>query len=263
MCGDGGGEQPAPGRHLQRGQSGAVAGRAEQRPSPFPPPAPPRPPARRQGGREGGRQQPAVRRGPAALGADHVAMSEVRKFTKRLSKPGTAAELRQSVSEAVRSSFVLVSAGLGSARGKPRAGARPGPARPGGTLGSSRRGPRSGGGEAPGSGWGGGGRVGRGMRRGGGRGRAGDARGTAGQGLGSAGRGTGRARLSEAGDGDGRNRPVGFPSACAVSRRAAPPPRLAARRRSAVQRGEDRGGPALQPPGVRQCWRGGQAWALA
>ncbi|XP_077597849.1 dedicator of cytokinesis protein 11 isoform X2 [Stigmatopora nigra] len=31
-------------------------------------------------------------------------MSEVRKFTKRLSKPGTAAELRQSVSEAVRSS---------------------------------------------------------------------------------------------------------------------------------------------------------------
>uniref|UniRef100_A0A8C3EZI1 Dedicator of cytokinesis 11 n=1 Tax=Corvus moneduloides TaxID=1196302 RepID=A0A8C3EZI1_CORMO len=34
-------------------------------------------------------------------------MSEVRKFTKRLSKPGTAAELRQSVSEAVRSSFVL------------------------------------------------------------------------------------------------------------------------------------------------------------
>ncbi|XP_061302218.1 dedicator of cytokinesis protein 11 isoform X1 [Pezoporus flaviventris] len=34
-------------------------------------------------------------------------MSEVRKFTKRLSKPGTAAELRQSVSEAVRGSFVL------------------------------------------------------------------------------------------------------------------------------------------------------------
>uniref|UniRef100_A0A8C2TWI2 Dedicator of cytokinesis 11 n=1 Tax=Coturnix japonica TaxID=93934 RepID=A0A8C2TWI2_COTJA len=31
----------------------------------------------------------------------------LRKFTKRLSKPGTAAELRQSVSEAVRSSFVL------------------------------------------------------------------------------------------------------------------------------------------------------------
>ena len=36
-------------------------------------------------------------------------MAEVRKFTKRLSKPGTAAELRQSVSEAVRSSVVLVS----------------------------------------------------------------------------------------------------------------------------------------------------------
>ncbi|KAL4631188.1 dedicator of cytokinesis protein 11 [Arapaima gigas] len=34
-------------------------------------------------------------------------MSEVRKFTKRLSKPGTAAELRQSVSEAVRSSVVV------------------------------------------------------------------------------------------------------------------------------------------------------------
>uniref|UniRef100_A0AAR2JM25 Dedicator of cytokinesis 11 n=1 Tax=Pygocentrus nattereri TaxID=42514 RepID=A0AAR2JM25_PYGNA len=34
-------------------------------------------------------------------------MSEVRKFTKRLSKPGTAAELRQSVSEAVRSSVAV------------------------------------------------------------------------------------------------------------------------------------------------------------
>ncbi|CAH2315231.1 dedicator of cytokinesis 11 isoform X3 [Pelobates cultripes] len=34
-------------------------------------------------------------------------MSEVRKFTKRLSKPGTAAELRQSVSEAVRSSVIM------------------------------------------------------------------------------------------------------------------------------------------------------------
>ncbi|MEJ1276833.1 dedicator of cytokinesis 11 [Cricetulus griseus] len=36
-------------------------------------------------------------------------MAEVRKFTKRLSKPGTAAELRQSVSEAVRGSVVLLS----------------------------------------------------------------------------------------------------------------------------------------------------------
>lgn len=36
-------------------------------------------------------------------------MSEVRKFTKRLSKPGTAAELRQSVSEAVRTSIAVVS----------------------------------------------------------------------------------------------------------------------------------------------------------
>lgn len=35
-------------------------------------------------------------------------MSEVRKFTKRLSKPGTAAEVRQSVSEAVRSTGDLV-----------------------------------------------------------------------------------------------------------------------------------------------------------
>ncbi|KAK6480503.1 dedicator of cytokinesis protein 11 isoform X1 [Huso huso] len=33
-------------------------------------------------------------------------MSEVRKFTKRLSKPGTAAELRQSVCEAVRTSVI-------------------------------------------------------------------------------------------------------------------------------------------------------------
>uniref|UniRef100_A0A8C6Q8W6 Dedicator of cytokinesis 11 n=1 Tax=Nothobranchius furzeri TaxID=105023 RepID=A0A8C6Q8W6_NOTFU len=35
-------------------------------------------------------------------------MSEVRKFTKRLSKPGTAAEVRQSVSEAVKSTVELV-----------------------------------------------------------------------------------------------------------------------------------------------------------
>ncbi|XP_068107031.1 dedicator of cytokinesis protein 11 isoform X2 [Hyperolius riggenbachi] len=33
--------------------------------------------------------------------------SDVRKFTKRLSKPGTAAEMRQSVSEAVRGSIIL------------------------------------------------------------------------------------------------------------------------------------------------------------
>lgn len=39
------------------------------------------------------------------------AMSEVRKFTKRLSKPGTAAEVRQSVSEAVKSSVDLVVSG--------------------------------------------------------------------------------------------------------------------------------------------------------
>ncbi|XP_017295224.1 dedicator of cytokinesis protein 11 isoform X2 [Kryptolebias marmoratus] len=35
-------------------------------------------------------------------------MSEVRKFTKRLSKPGTAAEVRQSVSEAVRTTVELM-----------------------------------------------------------------------------------------------------------------------------------------------------------
>uniref|UniRef100_A0A8C0NDZ1 Uncharacterized protein n=1 Tax=Canis lupus familiaris TaxID=9615 RepID=A0A8C0NDZ1_CANLF len=41
----------------------------------------------------------------------------MRKFTKRLSKPGTAAELRQSVSEAVRGSVVLVSGGAPGAPG--------------------------------------------------------------------------------------------------------------------------------------------------
>uniref|UniRef100_A0A8B9LMK3 Dedicator of cytokinesis 11 n=1 Tax=Astyanax mexicanus TaxID=7994 RepID=A0A8B9LMK3_ASTMX len=44
-------------------------------------------------------------------------MSEVRKFTKRLSKPGTAAELRQSVSEAVRSSVIVDSSSLCSQKG--------------------------------------------------------------------------------------------------------------------------------------------------
>jgi len=37
------------------------------------------------------------------------APTETRRFTRGLSKPGTAAELRQSVSEAVRSSVLLVS----------------------------------------------------------------------------------------------------------------------------------------------------------
>lgn len=50
-------------------------------------------------------------------------MAEVRKFTKRLSKPGTAAELRQSVSEAVRGSVVLVS-GRGTGRLGGRASGR-------------------------------------------------------------------------------------------------------------------------------------------
>lgn len=34
---------------------------------------------------------------------------ETRRFTRGLSKPGTAAELRQSVSEAVRTSVLVVS----------------------------------------------------------------------------------------------------------------------------------------------------------
>uniref|UniRef100_A0A8C3ESD7 Dedicator of cytokinesis 11 n=1 Tax=Corvus moneduloides TaxID=1196302 RepID=A0A8C3ESD7_CORMO len=44
---------------------------------------------------------------PQLLVAPPALFGWMRKFTKRLSKPGTAAELRQSVSEAVRSSFVL------------------------------------------------------------------------------------------------------------------------------------------------------------
>lgn len=40
--------------------------------------------------------------------------AETRKFTRALSKPGTAAELRQSVSEVVRGSVLLVSAGRGT-----------------------------------------------------------------------------------------------------------------------------------------------------
>lgn len=39
----------------------------------------------------------------------HTAHSETRKFTRGLSKPGTAAELRQSVSEVVRTSAIAVS----------------------------------------------------------------------------------------------------------------------------------------------------------
>uniref|UniRef100_A0A3Q2P1Q2 Uncharacterized protein n=1 Tax=Fundulus heteroclitus TaxID=8078 RepID=A0A3Q2P1Q2_FUNHE len=37
---------------------------------------------------------------------------ETRKFTRGLSKPGTAAELRQSVSEVVRTSVLVVSTNL-------------------------------------------------------------------------------------------------------------------------------------------------------
>lgn len=63
-----------------------------------------------------------------------AAMAEVRKFTKRLSKPGTAAELRQSVSEAVRGSVVLVS---GGGTGRPGGRASPGSD----TVASRARGP--------------------------------------------------------------------------------------------------------------------------
>lgn len=43
---------------------------------------------------------------------------ETRKFTRALSKPGTAAELRQSVSEVVRSSVLVVSQGREGREGK-------------------------------------------------------------------------------------------------------------------------------------------------
>lgn len=58
------------------------------------------------------RSRPALAHGDPGTSLCHLpcSMAEVRKFTKRLSKPGTAAELRQSVSEAVRSSVILVSA---------------------------------------------------------------------------------------------------------------------------------------------------------
>lgn len=69
-----------------------------------------------------------------ALGAP-----ETRKFTRALSKPGTAAELRQSVSEVVRGSVLLVSAGT----------AREGPA---GSLRRGLSGLRGGPGGGPGGG---------------------------------------------------------------------------------------------------------------
>lgn len=56
------------------------------------------------------------------------ASAETRKFTRALSKPGTAAELRQSVSEVVRGSVVLVSAGRGG-EGAREAGGRRSPPR--------------------------------------------------------------------------------------------------------------------------------------
>lgn len=57
---------------------------------------------------------PAPSQGPApGAAAMALAAPETRKFTRALSKPGTAAELRQSVSEVVRGSVLLVSAGGG------------------------------------------------------------------------------------------------------------------------------------------------------
>ncbi|MFT7808130.1 dedicator of cytokinesis protein 9 isoform X4 [Arapaima gigas] len=46
----------------------------------------------------------------------HAAPPETRRFTRCLSKPGTAAELRQSVSEVVRSSVLLVDPTISQAR---------------------------------------------------------------------------------------------------------------------------------------------------
>lgn len=73
---------------------------------------------------------------------------ETRKFTRALSKPGTAAELRQSVSEVVRGSVLLVSAGAarqgpgrGCGRGEP-------PLRPLGAAGRAASGV-PGGGDGP------------------------------------------------------------------------------------------------------------------
>lgn len=58
--------------------------------------------------------------------------AETRKFTRALSKPGTAAELRQSVSEVVRGSVLLVSAGPRREGGREEGGqegGRPPPSR--------------------------------------------------------------------------------------------------------------------------------------
>lgn len=62
---------------------------------------------------------PAPSRAPAPGVATAMALAaaETRKFTRALSKPGTAAELRQSVSEVVRGSVLLVSAGGGPSSG--------------------------------------------------------------------------------------------------------------------------------------------------
>ncbi|KAL8189989.1 UNVERIFIED_CONTAM: Dedicator of cytokinesis protein 9 [Gekko kuhli] len=43
-----------------------------------------------------------------------LAPAETRKFTRALSKPGTAAELRQSVSEVVRGSVLVINPSLPS-----------------------------------------------------------------------------------------------------------------------------------------------------
>ncbi|XP_062998144.1 uncharacterized protein LOC134409361 [Elgaria multicarinata webbii] len=77
------------------------AGPALARPPPPPPPPAPSFVCDGKGSAALGRPLAPPRRWRAAA---RGAIAEVRKFTKRLSKPGTAAELRQSVSEAVRSS---------------------------------------------------------------------------------------------------------------------------------------------------------------
>lgn len=157
---------------------------------------------------------------------------ETRKFTRALSKPGTAAELRQSVSEAVRSSFVLVSAG------RAWEGPRPGPTRRWAAAGGARQRWE----EAE---------LGRGcaesekrkrrrLEKAWRKGRAGDAQGAAGQDLG---------RARKAGDGYPS---LGFPSMCVVPYHPAGLPTCRHRAPLSAQSREDRREAVLHP-GVRWC----------
>lgn len=85
--------------------------------APPPPPPPPLGSALQGQGSRAGSAVPRAAQVPARTMAAGAAMPfhsalvppETRKFTRALSKPGTAAELRQSVSEVVRSSVLVVS----------------------------------------------------------------------------------------------------------------------------------------------------------